>query len=131
MHRYNLVKILEEHESPDLPSSELIHIFNNPECGRGDTWYRSRLPLRPEHVRRTDEDDDLPVAHGIQVVERLSQWKILTLCLWYLFATLLFGVIWWAVKGDIQGGFSAASYFASYVGVASLVIMVVVHYTDG
>ena len=52
------------------------------------------------------------------------------LCVAYFLGTLVFGITWWAVRGDIQGAFGAASYFASFVGVISIIVMVGVSQID-
>ena len=124
------MELLEEMESSDFGSAELTHNFYHCECGQGITWYRSRLPLRNEPLLKLPEILQPPEAVGLQLLEKPSIFRFMMLCVGYFLATLVFGITWWAVRGDIQGAFGAAGYFASFVGIVSLVIMVAVAYIE-
>lgn len=117
-------------ESADFGSAELTHNFYHSECGRGSTWYRSRLPLHDEPIFKARGILQPPEAVGLHLVEKPSIFRFMMLCVGYFLGTLVFGLTWWVVTGDIQGAFSAAGYFASFVGVVSLVVMVAVSYID-
>ena len=124
------MEILQEVESSTFGSAELTYNFYHPECRRESTWYRSRLPLYDEPILRRPDALQPPEAIGLHLVERPSIFRLTMLCVGYFLATLVFGITWWAVRGDIQGAFSAAGYFASFAGVVSLVAMVAVSYID-
>jgi len=126
----NLVEVLQEVESSNFSFAELTHNFYNPECRRESTWYRSRLPLYDEPILKLPEILQSPEAVSLYLVEKPSIFRLIALCVGYFVITLVFGITWWVVRDDIQGAFDAASYFASFVGVVSLMVVIVVSYID-
>jgi uncharacterized membrane protein YvlD (DUF360 family) len=62
----------------------------------------------------------LPEAIGLQLVDELCLLWIMIFCAGYFVATLVFGIVWWIAKNDVQGAFAAAGFFASFLGVVAL-----------
>jgi len=111
-------------ESSGFNSAELKYHFDHPDCGRGNTWYRNRLPLRDDLVIKPREILAPPEAVGLLFVEGLSPMRTLRLGVGYFVITLVFGITWWVVKRDIQGAFGAAAYLVSFLSILAIVVTV-------
>jgi len=121
----NLVEIVDNLDEFGVGSGELRHFFEHPHCGRGSVSYRQRLPLRHDVITKDRNSFHNPEALGVLLFDDLSNVAIMVLCSVYFAATLAFGIVWWVVKGDMQGAFGAAAYFATFSGLISLSVTAV------
>ena len=97
-----------------------MHFLDFPECGRGVAFLRDQLPLCDAPVQLTRESRRLPHAIGIELVEKLSALWVMVYCSVFLIAISVFVAAWWSIKGDMQGAFGAASFFASFLGIIGI-----------
>jgi hypothetical protein len=118
----NLVEILDRHKDFAAGPTELKHYLDHVECGRGSTRYRKQFPLRDQPLECNTKAIKLPEAMGLHLMEKLCVIWVIIFGLGFFGTTLIFGISWWALKGDIQGAFGAAGFFSSFLGVVALSI---------
>ncbi len=105
--------------NPPLGSDYLLHRFFRPHDGDGDVLcleqFPKRLKERPERGKHPDQD----VGWGVYIDEGPHLAKIYTiLALLVLFGSLLFAILFWALKRDVQGAFAVASYLTSVLSLS-------------
>ena len=120
--------ILDKHKDFDAAALELKHYLDYPECGRGRSYYRDRLPLRDEEVKKDPDVLKLPEALGLELIEVLSALWVFIFGTGFFFAVLVFAISYWAIYKDIQGAFAAGGFLASFLAVVSMGITAVVSF---
>ena len=120
----NLVEILDSHLDFRIGSTELKHCFDHPECGKNRTRYRDSLPLNAYRFENPERFKQRLEGLGIRLVEEISILWVLGYCSAYFAVITVFGVVWWICKGDISGGFTAASFFGSILTCVTIALTI-------
>ena len=126
MFHSNLVATVKIYKTPRVEENEFMHFLSFPACGRGVSIIRDQLPLRDAPVRFTPGTRRRPHAIGIELVEKLSALWVMGYCIAAFIAISLFASIWWLLKGDMQGAFGAAGFFASSLGILAIGVTIAV-----
>jgi hypothetical protein len=105
---------------PPLGEEYLLHRFHTPHDGQEDVLCLEQLPKRLKKKPERGKTPDNYTAWGVQFVEGPYFTKIYT-CLAVMLGggSLLFGVLYWSIKRDIQGAFTVAGYVC---GIESLLL---------
>ena len=99
---------------PPVGPNLLMHFFENPKHANASPMLFRRMPRRLRQKLEPCPIRGSSIGWGIQVVEGLNRLKLFACGLIVFVISLLFGIIWSAIRKDIQGGFTVASYLLTF-----------------
>ncbi|KAF3045537.1 hypothetical protein E8E12_009384 [Didymella heteroderae] len=103
---------------PPVLSQDLMHMLSSPQCiNEQEIWVLEQLPKRTsgQLQERTGQPAE---GWGVYYQEGIDFDIIITVVfVVFLFASLLFGVLWTRFEMDIEGAFGVSSYMITTIGI--------------
>lgn len=99
---------------PPVGERYLMHLFHHPEDYEDELITYERLPKKRGMKLRVGQRADVGIGWGIHLVEDFLAYKIWSFFTsFFVVVSLIFGIVWAARKGDVQGAFGVAAYISA------------------
>ncbi|PSN71568.1 hypothetical protein BS50DRAFT_570896 [Corynespora cassiicola Philippines] len=99
---------------PPIGSNLLLHFFENPDHAPPNLTLLPRIPKRKPQKLEPCPIRGSSVGWGLQIVTGIDQLKLFLFGLVASILSMVFGVTWTLVRGDIQGGFGVAGFMLTF-----------------
>jgi hypothetical protein len=94
---------------PPIGPRRLTHYFTHPQCiATAQKTIFAQLPKRKGRLKASYEQEE--TGWGLHIEENWHLRSIYSLVVLLVLFSLIFGIVWSAKKGDIQGAFAISSF---------------------